>query len=228
VDGLTIFYTVFSYLAATIFILGFLTKVITFAKTPAPLKIPQTPAPTTRLGVFFRMLLEVVFFRSLFKGNKLLWLGGYLFHGTLLVVLLRHLRFFIHSVPGPLMSFQVVELYFGYILLCAIVFLFLRRVFVDRTVFFSILSDYFILALLFSIALTGVLQKYFFRSDIIHVKRFVLGLLTFRPEAFPQDVMFILHFSLVLILLVYFSFSKLMHAGGIFFSPTRTQRDDAK
>jgi hypothetical protein len=40
--------------------------------------------------------------------------------------------------------------------------------------------------------------------------------------------LFLLHFSLIMLLLIYFPFSKLMHAIGIFFSPTRNQIDNSR
>jgi nitrate reductase gamma subunit len=53
-----------------------------------------------------------------------------------------------------------------------------------------------------------------------------LGLLTLRPVAPPPHALFLVHFVLVSLLLIYFPFSKLLHAGGIFFSPTRNQPYD--
>ena len=58
---------------------------------------------------------------------------------------------------------------------------------------------------------------------LVDVKAFILGLLTLHPVAPPQHPLFLLHFFLVLMLMIYFPFSKLLHAGGIFFSPSRNQ-----
>ena len=69
-------------------------KIWIYKKTPAPLKIPTTPAPTTRSGVAFRMVKELTVFESLFKSNKWIWLFGWIFHFGLFLVLLRHLRYF--------------------------------------------------------------------------------------------------------------------------------------
>jgi nitrate reductase gamma subunit len=57
----------------------------------------------------------------------------------------------------------------------------------------------------------------------VDVKAFLLGLMTLRPVAPPQHPLFLVHFVLVSLLMIYFPFSKLLHAGGIFFSPTRAQ-----
>jgi nitrate reductase gamma subunit len=90
------------------------------------------------------------------------------------------------------------------------------------------MSDFLILVLLIAIAITGIITKYYVRTDIIGVKSFIMGLVKFRPEAMPGDVVFITHFTLVMLLLIYFPFSKLIHAGGIFFSPTRNQIDNPR
>jgi hypothetical protein len=54
---------------------------------------PDHPA-----GVAFRITREVVFFESLFRGNKWIWIFGWMFHFGLFLVTLRHLRYFIE--PG--------------------------------------------------------------------------------------------------------------------------------
>ena len=47
-------------------------------------------------------------------------------------------------------------------------------------------------------------------------------------ECYPGEisVMFYIHLALVCVLLIYFPLSKLMHAGGIFFSPTRNMANN--
>ena len=71
----TIFAGLF-YIATAVFLVGVGARVTRYARTPAPLVIPTTPAPTTHAGVFARMFREVVFFESLFKGSKWSWLFG--------------------------------------------------------------------------------------------------------------------------------------------------------
>ena len=234
-EGLTvlsIFFIALCYGSALVFLAGFLAKIYGYANTPSPLKIPTTPAPTSGLGVAGRMAGEVLLFTSLFKGNKWTWLGGYLFHIALAAVLLRHLRYFLDPVPLPvyLMSFPGLEpgVWAGVIMVLALGYLFVRRLAVDRVRYISILEDYFALALIGLIGLTGLLMKFFIRADVEGIKEFTLGLATFHPANIPPDPLFMLHLLLVLALLVYFPFSKLMHLGGIFFSPTRTQVDDSR
>ena len=115
---LTVSYALLFYLATAILVLGVARKIYIYARTPQPLKIPTMPAPTTRLGVVVRMVKEVTVFESLFKSNKWIWLFGWVFHFTLLVVLLRHLRYFTEPVwtmialiqPFSIAGFGISEL----------------------------------------------------------------------------------------------------------------------
>ena len=225
---LTIIFTLMAYGAVAIFIVGFLARLIKYAKTPSPLKIPTTPAPLTPVGAAFRVLQDVIVFKSLFKGNKWTWIGGIVFHYCFLLVVLRHLRYFLYPVAGWDMGLQNVGIYAGIALPIAILYLLMRRTTVDRTMFVSSLADYFQLALIFGIAVTGLLMKFYARPFMVDVKGFVYGLVTLKPSTVPAEPMFLIHFTLVMLLLAYFPFSKLLHAGGIFFSPTRHQCDNPR
>jgi len=65
-------------------------------------------------------------------------------------------------------------------------------------------------------------------TDIVAVKAFFLGLVRFDWQPLPAGTVLYAHLSLVLLLLVIFPFSKLLHAPGLFFSPTRNQVDDSR
>jgi len=106
-SAISIAYTVLFYLATVLLIAGLARKIIIYAKTPAPLKIPTTPAPVTKTGVVYRMFKEVVLFESLFKGNKPTWLFAFLFHFGLLLVLIRHTRYFVEHVPSLIANGRV-------------------------------------------------------------------------------------------------------------------------
>ncbi|TNF53858.1 nitrate reductase [bacterium] len=227
-DGLSTVFNLLAYVAALIFIVGLLFKVVLYFKTPSPLKIPTTPAPLNSAGVVLRMIPEVLFFRSLLKGGtaeKILWLGGWTFHVCFLVIVLRHLRFFTYPVPGWVMSFQEIGIWAGLIFPLALLLLIARRFLNDRLMVISLFQDYFILILIIAIGLTGLLLKYFIRTNLVDVKAFILGLLTLSPVSLPSSTLFLIHFCLVLLLLIYFPFSKLIHAWGVLMSPTRVQTD---
>jgi nitrate reductase gamma subunit len=174
------------------------------------------------------MFTEVAFFNSLFKGNKWTWLGGYMFHLALFVVLIRHLRYFINPLPSFFSHIQIYGILAGIVMVGALGFLFVRRSWVDRTRYISSFADYFFLALLLAIGLSGLLMKFVFRPDIVLIKQAFTEGVVLNVFATPGDVLFLIHFLLVLLLIVLFPFSKLMHLGGLFFSPTRNQVDNPR
>jgi nitrate reductase gamma subunit len=221
-------YAVVFYLAAAILVGGVGLRIARYAQTPAPLKIPTTPAPLTRGGVVLRMTREVVLFESLFKSNKWIWLFAVLFHGALLLVLLRHLRYVTEPVWGWVTLIQPFGLYAGFVMLAGLAGLWVRRLLVARVRYISSASDHLMLALIVAIGASGLTLKYAARTDIVAVKAYFLGLLRFDWQPLPADPMLLVHLSLAALLMAVFPFSKLLHAPGVFFSPTRNQVDNPR
>jgi nitrate reductase gamma subunit len=210
-------------------------------------------SPPTTIWVIGRMLLEVLVFRSLFRNTKselksgklvhgsekYLWLFGLIFHWSFLIVLIRHFRFFMVNVPEVIKIMESLDAFFqvgvplfyltDLTLLLGVTFLFLRRVYMPQIRFISLPADYFPLLLIFSIGITGILMRYFIRVDIVGVKQIAMGLVSFHPTA-PDSVgvMFYIHLFLVSTLFAYFPFSKLMHLGGVFMSPTRNLANNSR
>lgn len=224
--------TLLAYLVLGVFFVGFAQRIWVYIQSPAPLKIPTTPAPTTRIGVVWRLFTEVVFFNSLFKGDKLAWVGSYVFHGALVLVLVRHLRYFIDPLPGFFAYVQIFGIVAGIAMVGGLGILFLRRILIDRVRHISSPSDHLMLLLFLGIGVSGLLMTFCFRPDIVHIKAAVSGL-WYSAQVVPWsgtfgDLLFIGHLLLVAVLLVIFPFSKLMHLGGIFFSPGRYQVDNPR
>jgi nitrate reductase gamma subunit len=224
----SIVFAILFYLATLLFVVGLLYRINSYARTPAPLKIPTTPAPTTNGGVVLRMTREVVFFESLFKANLWTWAAGWLFHASLLLVVLRHLRYFTEPVWGWVAFIQPFGMYAGITMLLGLGGLWLRRLLVERIRYISTPSDHLMLLLLIGIAVSGLSMKFLAHTDVIAVKGFFLGLMHLNIQVLPADLLLIVHLSLVVSLLVVFPFSKLLHAPGVFFSPTRNQKDDPR
>ena len=216
------------YLATAVFLVGVGSTVARYARTPAPLVIPTTPAPTTYAGVFARMFREVVFFESLFKGSKWSWLFGWLFHFGMLIVIAQHLRYFTQPVWSWVMMIQWIGSYASFAMFVGLGGLWARRVLVDRIRYISAPSDHLMLALLLAITGSGLLMKYVAHTDIVLLKAFTLGLITLSWQPLPNDLVLLVHLSLVIILMLIFPFSKLLHAPGVFFSPTRNMRDNPR
>ncbi len=216
------------YAAVTVLVAGLAYRIRQYAGTPAPLKIPTTPAPTTRGGVALRLAREVVLFESLFKANLWTWLFGWLFHAGLALVLLRHLRYFTDPVWGWVAFIQPFGVYAGFAMAAGLAGLWARRFLVDRVRYISTPSDHLMLALLLAIAATGLAMKYVAHTDIVAVKSFFLGLMVLQVRELPADPVLAVHLLLVASLMIVFPFSKLLHAPGLFFSPGRNQSDDPR
>lgn len=265
-----IFGVVVPYAAILVFLIGFTMRVLGWAKSPVPFRIPTTAgqqksldwikpskvdSPYTTWGVVGRMAMEVLLFRSLFRNtkaeitegklaygsNKWLWLGGILFHYTFLTIVIRHLRFFTEPVPYFVQALESIDgmLQIGspviyqtdVILVAALLFLLVRRLASPQLRYISLPADYFPLFLILGIALSGIMMRYFaiFKVDLMSVKVLAMGLATFNPTV-PEGigVMFYIHLFLFSMLLAYFPFSKLMHLGGVFLSPTRNLPNDSR
>ncbi len=221
-------YAALLYVSSAILVVGVLLKVRTYLRTPAPLKIPTPPAPTTTSGVALRMAREVVFFDSLFRSSKWTWLFGWMFHASLLLVLLRHVRYFQQPVSGFVVFIQPFGMYAGFAMVMGLVGLWARRFLVDRVRYISTISDHLHLALLLAIGFTGLAMRWVKHTDIVTLKEFTLGLMRFDLQPLPTDPLLLVHLALVAVLMMVFPISKLMHAPGLFFSPTRNQADTAR
>ena len=257
------------YISALLFILGFIWKILDWMKSPVPFRIPTTSgqakslewvkkdeleSPSGFLGVVGRMSMEVLFFRSLFRNTKAemvpgpslaygsskwLWMAGMLFHWTLLIIVLRHYRFFLTPVPGFVEILEKVDgfLHISFptfyitdlLLVFSVTFLLFRRLISAQMRIISLSTDFFPLFLILAIALSGISMRYLDKVDIVAVKFLIQGLLSFQFNH-PGEIgaIFYVHLFLVCVLMGYFPFSKLMHMGGIFLSPTRNLANNSR
>lgn len=224
----SIVFALLFYAATAVLVGGLAWRIADYARTPAPLKIPTTPAPITRSGVALRMAREVIFFESLFKGSLWTWLFGWLFHASLALVLARHLRYFTEPVWGWVVLVQPLGILAAFGMLAGLAGLLARRLLVDRIRYISTPSDYLMLVLLGLIAVSGLLMKYVARTDVVAVKAYFLGLMRLDWQPLPADPVLYVHLGLVAALMIVFPYSKLLHAPGVFFSPSRNQADDPR
>lgn len=221
-------FAILFYFATLVFVVGTLYRISVYTRTPAPLKIPTTPAPTTTGGVVLRMMREVFLFESLFKANLWTWGLGWLFHASLALVLLRHLRYFTEPVWAWVAYIQPFGMYAGITMVLGVAGLWARRIFVERIRYISTPSDHLMLALFLVIGVSGLVMRFVVHGDVIGVKGFMLGLMHFDLQALPSSIGLYVHLSLVALLLMIFPISKLLHAPGLFFSPSRNQADNSR
>lgn len=218
------------------------------------IKANKVDNPTTLWGVIVRMFFEVVLFRSLFRNTKMelkdgpkltyasskwLWLFALIFHYSFLVIFVRHMRFFTEPVPfvfqwldtlDSLLQVGVPTLFLTDVaIVAAATYLFVRRIVVPQMRYISQAADYFPLFLILGIAISGIMMRYFVKTDIVNVKVLTMGLVTFNPQVPPEvGTIFYVHLFLVSVLLAYFPFSKLTHMGGVFMSPTRNLANNTR
>lgn len=264
-----VFGVILPYLAISAFIAGFIYRVIRWANSPVPFNIPTTcgqeasfnwiksdkiESPRSNWGIFGRLALEILFFRSLFRnssmgqvdaqrliygGSRWLWLGGLAFHWSLLIIIIRHLRYFTEPVFPPSMwlsSFDgILQLALptlfitDFVILTAVSYLLIRRLVSQRIRYISLASDYLALFLILAVAVSGILMRSIFKVDLIAVKELAISVITFRPSV-PAGIglPFYIHLLLVCTLIAYFPFSKMIHAAGILLSPTRNSKNDSR
>jgi nitrate reductase gamma subunit len=202
-------------------------RLLQWARTPSPLPIPLTPAPKTHLGVIGRLTLELFAFRALLRANKTTWLASLLFHYGLLFVLIMHARFMFEHLPTLLIPFIIWSGWAAGAMVIGLCVLFARRVLIDRLRYISAPSDYLHLLLLIAIAASGVCLKRFWPVDTFAVGQFFRGAMTLHWQPLPGSAVLWVHILLVLVLIIVFPISKLLHGLGILFSPTLNQRDTA-
>jgi nitrate reductase gamma subunit len=210
--------------------------------------------PSTGAGAAVRVFLEVVAFRSLLRNtraelkpggrlvygpDKFLWAGALAFHASLLVILLRHARFLFEPVPAFVNALQSLDGFFrvgvpglyasDVVFVLAALYLLGRRLLDPRLRYLSLPADYLPLFLLLGIASSGLLLRHGFKTDLLSLKALVLSLLAFRPQV-PTAVqpLVALHLFLVSSLAAVLPFSKLVHMGAPFLSPTRNLPNDSR
>lgn len=264
------------WLAIAVFLVGFVAKVIGWAKAPVPFRIPTTAGqmkshdwirhdkydnPATAGQTFVRMALEVLLFRSLFRNlavqrfgsaadgvdvkiryasAKWLWLFALIFHYSFLAVFIRHWRLFLDPVPSFILGLEYADTFLqigvpalylsGATLVVGVTLLLLRRFAVAQVRYISQPADYFPLFLILAVAVSGIAMRYWAKTDIMAVKEVTMALFSLNPAVHIEGVgaIFFVHVFLVSCLIAYLPFSKLMHMGGVFLSPTRNLPNDSR
>jgi nitrate reductase gamma subunit len=218
------------------------------------IKSNNLESPYNTWGVIRRMLLEILLFRSLFrntkadlkKGPKLvygsdkwLWAGALAFHWSFLIIFIRHFKYFAEPVPSWILVLQQFDSFFQVdlpiiyitdaVILAALGYLLYRRLANRQVRYISLTSDYFALFLLLAIAISGICMRYLFKTDIVAAKELATGLISLHP-VLPDNLglVFLIHLFFVSVLFAYFPFSKLMHMGGVFLSPTRNMASNSR
>ena len=207
--------------AAAVAVAGLMWKTVGWVRAPVPLPMPLPPAPPTWSGVVFRMFREGVLFETLFRASRWTWAFGWLFHAALLLVLVRHAWLFVDPVPGWVEPLLGAGKWLSALLLASLAGLLARRLLVARVRYVSVPSDYLMLLLILAIGGSGAWLGHFDPRSLGLAREFALGLVGFEARPLPLDPALWLHLGGAGLLAALLPFSKLLHAPGVFLSPTR-------
>ncbi len=214
------------FVTAGVFFGGLAYRIVDWWGTPeASVSLRVPPKERSVAETLREILTEIVTFRRVFRGSKSLWVVSWLFHLSILVFVLGHLRlFFDFNWLWNLLRLtpeQVDVLAFvgggtsGTIFMLGLLALLARRMKMPvRSL--SVPGDYLLLTLLLAIAVTGNYMRFLMHIELEVYQDFFSNLFSLRFGIPVQNPMFILHFLLVQVLLIYFPFSKLVHViGGV-------------
>jgi nitrate reductase gamma subunit len=211
-----------------IFVAAMMSRLLTWNRLPQP---GMTLFPTTPGGTAKGVLKETLFFPSLFRGDRLLWLLSWLFHAMLALILIGHLRVVTDfpalwaalHVDADVMS-GVVGGAAGVMIMVMVVLLIARRFAVSRVREISVPADYFALFLILAIILTGNAMRFLGHFDLAETRGYFASLVMLQWPVVPENGWFLAHFFLGQVLLVYIPFSKILHFGGVFFTQAALKR----
>jgi nitrate reductase gamma subunit len=222
-----VFGSVLPYLAIAVFLGGTILRIADWLGKPVPFQLTLFPAPQGRIAGVVAVMREFVFCGTLFRENRLLWVWVWSFHLSLAMILVGHAlgicflrgQFTLVGASAGTSNALSVTLgaLMGAVMTISLIVLLRRRIFIPEA---RILTDrlaWFDLLLLLAIAFSG-LAMYLpgYHADLVAVRGYMKGLLTLRPGPLPANPAFVIHFSLVNFLLLYFPFSQLIHSAGFF------------
>lgn len=216
---------IFPYITITVFLTGMTWRVLIWLNSPVPFQLTLFPAPQTFAGRVMSIGWELISFKSLWRGDRILWLWAWLMHGSLAVIIVGHivgiytltLEFTLIGLsPGASSALSAgLGITAGIVCFLSLMVLFYRRTAIDEVKRLSDPVDYFVLLLLLAIVISGMhMRLTSLNIDLTAIRSYLAGILTLHPIPIPRTWIFVSHFTLVNILLLYFPFSKLFHGAG--------------
>ena len=219
----------FFYASAALFLAGFLYRLGRWLAAPEHLPLTVYPCPGRNRGQWTYLGGELLFFRSLFRQNRPLWLLSWGFHASLALIFLGHLLGIYYT--GKHFSLLGLEdatgraaAHFGgtasgLLLLTSLAGLSLRRFWATPARLTTQPKNLLELALLTGIALSGMLLRFVLTDrELGQIRSYLVALFTFQPVAMPDIPLFSLHFALSSLLLLILPYSSLLHGLGATFS----------
>lgn len=221
-------FVIMPYITLLAFLLGMSYRFYIWSSVPQPGKMTLFPAPSGSAGTFRAVVQESLLFPGLFKGDRVLWVFAWLFHASLALIIVGHLRvftgFFDRFFAGWGIDVDKMSAILGgaagILIFVAALLLLLRRTSVRRVKEISIPADFLALLLIVAIILTGNMMRFGEHFDLNITRSYFSHLFafSFSGMTIPNNGIFLLHFMLIQLLVIFIPFSKILHFGGIFFT----------
>lgn len=186
-----------AYCVFAAFWLRFFAHVLVWWRAAQRLRGPADSRSTLR-ACAFTALDALLLFRVL-NANPALWIGEWAFHTSFLLVVLRHLRFFLDPVPQWVWWLQTPGLVGGYVLPFALAYILGIRLLTEHEKY-AAPANMFLVTLVLLISSLGLVMHIWFKPNLVDVKLFALGILSLHPAALPDSLLFVLHVALALVL----------------------------
>lgn len=207
------------YAAYLFFIAGYLARMLTWARNAPPRVSDKTPS----LSTFLKALVDILLLRRLLRVNDVLWLGEWIFHASLLVLFVSHLKYFFDPVPAVVAAMDIPARVTAWILPAALLYIGIMKIIIEKKPYVSS-YNFMLLGLVMVSCVSGLLMKYSFPADLAGIKHLTMGFVTFRVVAPPVSLVFLVHFFVFLVLLA--SLPTHMFAAPLTMIGARQREDD--
>jgi Fe-S oxidoreductase/nitrate reductase gamma subunit len=212
------------YIALIVLVNGLLYRTYNWARSPKPQTDYKVyPISKTFTKSLFKILKKVFIFPILYRDEKILWIGAWLFHISLLMSIISHYKVFANymwfweNLNISAGTFAQISIDFsaltGGLMFGSLIFLFGRR-FLNILRKLSDLEDYLVILFILAIAISGIYVRFIAPVNLLELRRYFVSLAQLNPAYLPTDTSYLIHHTLVLILILYFPLGKLVHTLG--------------
>jgi len=196
---------IFAYICLAVFLFRIIWRIVLWLKIPGDLNRETFPPPKISFLTIVKTGIDIVFLTRLFRVNPLLWVGEWFFHVAFGLVILGHLRYWsyiVHYVPASVLNFEFAGLRASHVLPITLIYILIVKLGIEKRKYFST-GNFFLLLLLFSISVTGLVMTNYIYPNIGEIKVFVTHALAFQTAVAPSSLLFIIHFVIAFIFLAY-------------------------
>lgn len=201
---------VLPYVAVLFFVGGALYRLGGWGKAPKKLNWKLYPVPEGLKGEAAYILEEWVSFKMLFRHNRTVWLGSYVFHMSLVGLAVWFLLLLLGVTVPWLVRVGAAALFLSS------AYLFLVRLWVPQIRLISSPVEFFNLALFMAIAALG--WSLMGREMGPELRSWAISVLSLKPRAITGEGALVVLVFLLEFFLAYLPFSKMFHAASKYFA----------